>query len=102
MLQRLKYLTGNTRLLGVKKDILIGSYFSNQKLLKINSLKKLDDYLYSKIDKHLEPYIKLTMDLNQLKHKLKILSFANGLEKKKFYKFSKKDLEEILSIWKNI
>ena len=100
--QRLKYLTGNTRLLGVKKDILIGSYFSNQKLLKTNSLKKLDDYLYSKIDKHLEPYIKLNMDLNQLKHKLKILSFANGFENKKFYKFSKKDLEEILSIWKNI
>lgn len=100
MLQRLKYLTGNTRLLGVKKDILIGSYFSNQKLLKTNSFKKLDQYLYAKIDKHLKPYIKLSMDLNQLKNKLKTLNFENGFKEKKFYKFSKKDLEEILSIWK--
>lgn len=102
MLQRLRYLTGNTRLLGVKKDILIGSYFSNQKLFKTNSLIKLDEYLYAKLDKHLKPYIKLTMDLNQLKSKLKILSFENGFEKKKFYKFSKKDLEKILSIWKSL
>ncbi len=102
MLQRLKYLTGNTRLLGVKKDILIGSYFSNQKLFKTNSLKKLDDYLYSKIDNHLKPYIKLTMDLVQLKNKLKTLSFENGFKEKKFYKFSKNELEEILSIWKSL
>lgn len=102
MLQRLKYLTGNTRLLGVKKDILIGSYFSNQKLFKTNSLKKLDEYLYAKIDKHLKPHIKLTMDLGKLKNKLKTLSFENGFKEKKFYKFSKKDLEEILSIWKSL
>ena len=102
LIKRLKYLTGNTRLLGVKKDILIGSYFSNQKLLKTDSLKMLDEYLCSRIDKHLEPYIKLTVDLDLLKQKLKILSFTNGFEKKKFYKFSKKDFKEILSIWKNI
>ncbi len=110
MIRQLKYLTGNIRFLGVKKDILIGIYFSNQKLFKTDSLEKLDNYLYTKIDKHVKPYTKITLDLMQLKDKLKTYSFKKGFEEKIFYrfkkskyiKFSSKDLEEILSGWKNL
>ncbi|MDY0194108.1 MAG: antiviral reverse transcriptase Drt3a [Aliarcobacter butzleri] len=104
LIKRLKYLTGNTRLLGVKKDILIGIYFSNQQITEESRLNKLDDYLTkTAINRNLEPYSKLNIkNGNELKIKLKSFKFIDGFKQKKFYKFSKQDLEKILSIWKNI
>ncbi len=104
LIKRLKYLTGNTRLLGVKKDILIGIYFSNQQITEQTKLQKLDNYLTSvAIDRNLQPYSRLNMgNGHKLKIKLKSFKFTDGFKEKKFYKFSKKDLEEILSIWKNL
>lgn len=104
LIKRLKYLTGNTRLLGVKKDILIGAYFSNQQVSVHLKLKKLDNYLKCvAIDRYLQPYS--CLDLNgatELKNKLKTFSFFDGFKYKKFYKFSKKELDEILYIWKDL
>jgi len=84
---RLKYLTGNTRLLNAKKDILIGIYFSNILLTDTIRLKKLDDYLKKKLQK-----------LN-LQDKFSKYSFKKGFEEKTFYKFNRKTLEASLSIW---
>lgn len=105
LIKRLKYLTGNTRLLGVKKDILIGVYFSNQLVNSVDSkLKRLDNYFKCvAVERNLKPYSRLNLNgAIKLKNKLKTFSFVDGFNEKKFYKFSKKDLEEILSIWKSL
>ena len=103
LIKRVKYLTGNTRLLGVKKDILIGIYFSNQYLNDLSKLKNLDTFFHNGMINHkLKPYHLLSIDSLQLKNKLKTFSFENNFNNKKFYKFSNKDLEEILSIWKDL
>lgn len=103
LIKRLKYLTGNTRLLGVKKDILIGVYFSNQQVSIDSKLKRLDNYFRCVVAKKLQPYSRLNLSVStKLKNKLNTFSFVDGFQKKKFYKFSKKDLEEILSIWKSL
>lgn len=103
LIKRVKYLTGNTRLLGVKKDILIGIYFSNQYLNDLSKLKILDTFFHNGMINHkLKPYHLLSIDSLQLKNKLKTFSFENNFNNKKFYKFSNKDLKEILSIWKDL
>jgi len=103
LIKRVKYLTGNTRLLGVKKDILIGIYFSNQYLNDLSKLKNLDTFFHNGMINHkLKPYHLLSIDSLQLKNKLKTFSFENNFNNKKFYKFSNKDLKEILSIWKDL
>ncbi len=103
LIKRVKYLTGNTRLLGVKKDILIGIYFSNQYLNDLSKLKNLDTFFHNGMINHkLKPYHLLSIDSLQLNNKLKTFSFENNFNNKKFYKFSNKDLEEILSIWKDL
>lgn len=104
LIKRLKYLTGNIRLLGVKKDILIGIYFSNQQITEQTKLQELDNYLTSvAIDRNLQPYSRLNLaNGDKLKIKLKSFKFLDGFKEKKFYKFSKNELEEILSIWKSL
>lgn len=103
LIKRVKYLTGNTRLLGVKKDILIGIYFSNQYLNDLSKLKNLDTFFHNGMINHkLKPYHLLSIDSLQLKNKLKTFSFENNFNNKKFYKFSNKDLKEILSIWRDL
>lgn len=89
---RLKYLTGNTRLLNAKKDILIGIYFSNILLTDTKKLKGLDDYLKYKLDK-LNPTI-------NLQDKFSKYSFEKGFKEKTFYKFDVKTLKAILNIWR--
>lgn len=104
LIKRLRYLTGNIRLLGVKKDILIGIYFSNQQITEQTKLQELDNYLTSvAIDTNLQPYSRLNLaNGDKLRIKLKSFKFVDGFKEKKFYKFSKNELEEILSIWKSL
>ncbi|SMM98507.1 Retron-type RNA-directed DNA polymerase [uncultured Candidatus Thioglobus sp.] len=86
---RLKYLTGNTRLLNAKKDILIGIYFSNILLTNTNQLDGLDKYLQNKLP-------------TELHDKFKKYTFKQGFIDRKFYKFNKKQFKNILSIWKKV
>ncbi len=104
LIKRLRYVTGNIRLLGVKKDILIGIYFSNQQITEQTKLQELDNYLTSvAIDTNLQPYSRLNLaNGDKLRIKLKSFKFVDGFKEKKFYKFSKNELEEILSIWKSL
>ncbi len=103
LFNRLKYLTGNIRLLNAKKNILVGIYFSNILLNQLKSLNSLDSFFKAMIDTKLAPYSELShvqAKIEELKTKLKKFSFKNGYENKKFYKFKKDELEEILQIWK--
>jgi len=103
--KRLKYLTGNIRLLNSKKNILVGIYFSNILLNQLTSLNKLDCFLQRVINEKLAPYPELHYEgekVEALKTKFRNFSFKNGFENKKFYTYTKIELEEILKIWKRI
>lgn len=95
---RLKYLTGNTRLLNAKKDIFLGIYFSNILVTKTNQLKRLDCYLQHKLTL-LKPHEKLAISTKDLKNKFGKYSFFKGFKNRKFYIFNKNTLEDILKIW---
>lgn len=97
LLKRLKYLTGNTRLVNAKKNIMVGIYFSNALVNNHDFLYELDDYLAEAIKE-----IKRYDYPNRIKLKSKIgkLSFKKGFHEKIFYRFSAKELEEILAIYK--
>lgn len=89
---RLKYLTGNTRLLNAKKDILIGIYFSNILFTDTSKLKALDACLKNKLGE-----LNLTENLQK---KLSKYSFEKGFNEKTFYKFNATALKNILCIWR--
>ena len=89
--QRIKFLTGNTRLVNNKKNVVSGIYFSNPLLTNLQDLCNLDDCLKSKIS---------TLDSNRLKNRLSKHSFVCGFEKKTYFKFSAQDLSRIVDVWK--
>lgn len=100
LVKRLRYLTENTRLLNVKKEILIGIYFSNNMITQVSSLKGLDKYLEHKIDKTLAPYSELKhININRLKNRLKKFSFEKGFLEQRFCKFTTNDFKLILEPW---
>lgn len=103
LVKRLRYLTENTRLLNVKKEILIGIYFSNIMITKTNSLNELDEYLEQKINTLLAPYPALVhINIDRLKDRLKKFSFENGFSKQRFCKFTTHDFKIILEPWKSL
>lgn len=92
LLKRLRFLTGNTRLSNNKKNIVTGIYFSNSLITDISSLAGLDDYLVSKIPTLMNP---------RLEAKVATLSFTDGFLQKTFFKFSAKELSQIVGAWKH-
>lgn len=93
---RIKYLTGNTRLVNNKCNILVGIYFSNSFLTEegVEELKKLDTTLLW--------YINRNIKNKTLKNILYRYNFYSGYTEKKYYKFSSKQLEMINNIWSSI
>ncbi len=90
---RIKFLTGNTRLMNNKSNVLVGIYFSNTLLTKPETLKSLDKYLIWYI----------TRNISKTSHKAALLkySFFKGFTEKesRFYKFDKYQLRQIVKIW---
>jgi hypothetical protein len=91
LIKRIKFLTGNTRLLNNKKNAVVGVYFSNSLLTDLSDFKGLDCYLKNKIS---------SISHEKLKSTLSEFSFVEGFEQRKFYKFSTNDLKEIVEVWK--
>ncbi len=91
LIKRIKFLTGNTRLIGNKKNIRVGIYFSNKILTDHSYLKGMDCYLTHKVS---------SLQNERAKNRLSKLSFQKGFVEKTFYKFSKADLENIMEAWK--
>ena len=92
LVQRIKFLTGNTRLVNNKKNVVSGIFFSNSLLTDLHDLKHLDDYLLSKIS---------SLNHNRLESRLKKYSFTHGFDERKYYKFSAQDLSQIVKVWKH-
>lgn len=100
--QRLRFLTGNTRLVNIKENVFVGIYYSNPFLKgKLKTLKKLDAFLKRELEK-----IEFSEILdNRTKSKsLKILkerySFEKGFNERSFHPFHWKEIKEITKIWK--
>lgn len=93
LVKRIKFLTGNTRLLNNKKNILVGVYYSNNLLTDGSEFKGLDSYLTHKIQtKIISPTIQAR--LNKYK-------FYDGFVSKRFSPFTTNDLSDILEIWQS-
>lgn len=100
LLQRIKFLTGNTRLLGPKQRSLIGSFHSNAELALDPSvslsLVKLDAELERLITLHKRKMPK------KLLARLESHNFTDGHLDRKFFKFKSDELARITSAWKDL
>lgn len=92
LLLRIRFLTGNTRLLNSKSNAFIGVFFSNKFINDTSDLRDLDKFLTYKIDCISNP---------RHKNRLKKLSFVQGFDNRVFRKFNIKDLNLISKGWSN-
>lgn len=100
--QRLRFLTGNTRLINTKKNILTGIYYS--------SLFVTNDHCFSKLDRFLKRAINQlqfngfsSQSIKKCKQKLKEkYSFQDGFKDQKFHPFNYKQIKDIAKIWKDL
>lgn len=95
LVQRIRFLTGNTQLHHSKQNAFVGIFYSNPHLTSLKQLNKLDA-LKKKLSskRHIS---------TSLKAKLDALSFVNGYEQRAFRNFSaRQDLERIVNGWKYV
>lgn len=92
LIKRVRFLTGNTRLLNNKKNVLVGVYFSNSLLNCSTDLRALDKVLHNKIS---------TIPYPRLRKRLQKMSFVEGFNQKRFSLFSVPDLVKIVEVWKH-
>jgi len=93
LVKRLKFLTGNTRLLNNKKNILVGVYYSNNLLTDDSDFIGLDRYLAYKIG--------TIILIEHLKTRLGKFKFQEGFTRKRFSPFTTNELSDILAIWQS-
>ena len=92
LLKRIRFLTGNTRLVNNKKNAVVGIYFSCSLMNQKSYLRWLDCFLIKNINK---------IEDEKLKNTLSKLSFKKGFEEKRFFKFSANDFKNIVKVWKH-
>jgi len=92
LVKRIRFLTGNTRLLNNKRNALVGIFFSNSLANDISSLSDLDNYLVHKIS---------GLKNVTLQKRLSKFSFKDGYNYRRFINYSEHDLHEIVSAWKH-
>ena len=92
LVKRIKFLTGNTRLVNNKKNVVVGIYFSNSLLTSSSHLENLDLFLKNKIS---------SISSESLKSRLLGYSFVDGFKTRRFHRFSPTELKQIVQVWKN-
>ncbi|MBC6402711.1 MAG: reverse transcriptase [Hyphomonadaceae bacterium] len=90
--KRIDFLTGNTRLVNNKKNVVSGIYFSNSLLTDCSDLCNLDDHLQAALS---------TLPNGRLKNRLQKCSFVQGFKTRRYKKFSARSLFEIVEVWKH-
>lgn len=93
LLQRLRFLTGNTRLANNKRQALVGIYFSN-------SLLPGRTKILEELDLALTAHLAAATMPSALRVSAEKMSFCAGFEGRTYYKFSSKQLRQIVRIWK--
>ena len=92
LVSRVKFLTGNTRLLNSKSSAAVGIYFNNPAVSDLSSFQVLDRLLKSRIDEIKRP---------NLRKRLKAYKFVDGFSERRFHNFSIKELQTIVKAWKH-
>lgn len=92
LIDKIRFLTGNTRLLNAKSKAFTGVYFNNMHVNKLSDLEDIDSYLESKLFSIVDP---------RLLRRLKKFSFVEGFNKKVFRNFTTTDLKNITKGWKD-
>ncbi|KUJ74935.1 hypothetical protein AVO42_06080 [Thiomicrospira sp. XS5] len=109
LLNRIRYLTSNTKLFGLKQNTLVGVYYSNNFINDLSCLDELDKFLKERILDIDRKTSELPIDFAPLISELNKYSFKKGFQEKIFrqYKAPNKSLpsssylHEIVKVWKN-
>ncbi|MEZ9895875.1 antiviral reverse transcriptase Drt3a [Vibrio breoganii] len=91
LIDRIRFLTGNTKLTNNKGGAFTGIYSSNQWVTDPSQLNGLDQYFNNKLNS--------ITDLT-LKRRLSKLKFYDGFKNKSFRSFSASRIGEITKVWK--
>lgn len=94
LVERLRFLSSNTRLSGAKNDALVGVYFSNPLLTSSRHLH----FTIGDIRQGLSEY---SLD-EKTKEAIKLIDFAEGFQKKSFLKYSPRKLKMITKVWLDV
>lgn len=92
LLLRIRFLTGNTRLLNSKSNAFVGIYFSNKFINDTSDLVALDNFLEHKLN---------SLPNSKHRNRIKKMSFVQGFENKIFRKFDMKELSLVSKGWNN-
>ena len=94
LIDRIRFLTGNTRLSNNKRQALIGIYYSNS-LLRVSTAR------IRSLDRHLKEQLENSPVPDGIARMLANLSFCSGFEKREFNVFRHRRLSDIVRIWKH-
>ncbi len=90
---RVKFLTGNARLLNSKSSATTGIYYNNPIVTDLSQLERLDTILKSRIRGIKRP---------NLRKKLLAYKFTEGFLQRRFHNFSSRELQVIVRVWKHV
>ncbi|MEX2488129.1 MAG: antiviral reverse transcriptase Drt3a [Pseudomonadales bacterium] len=91
LVARIKFLTGNTRLLNSKSRAATGIYYNNSIVNKLSSFVLLDKLLKTRVAK---------IKRASLRKRLKAYKFTEGFKTRRFHNFNSRELQTIVSAWK--
>lgn len=95
LIDRIRYLAGNTKLINSKSNVAIGLYFSNSALdVDAHELVELDLMLNEFCKLHAS---KLTP---KMRERIERISFVEMFASREYLRFRQKRVEEIVGIWK--
>ncbi|WP_429074055.1 antiviral reverse transcriptase Drt3a [Aeromonas hydrophila] len=92
LIDKIRFLTGNTRLLHAKSKAFTGVYFNNMHLSDISDLEEVDKFLKAKLP---------VITDQRLLRRLNKFSFVEGFKNKVFRGFTTADLKNITRGWKD-
>ncbi len=90
LLKRIAFLTGNTRLLNNKANILIGVFYANSLISSADELEEADTELRAQTD---------AIKAASLKSLLSKFSFKRGFSERRFRQFTPRELAKIVRLW---
>jgi len=92
LVSRIKFLTGNARLVNSKSSAVTGIYYNNPLVTDPTSFAQLDSLLKSKVE---------GTTRKKLKKRLKQYKFTQGFSERRFHNFSANELHMIVRAWEH-
>jgi hypothetical protein len=93
LVSRIRFLTGNTRLVNSKSSAVTGIYYNNSMVTDSTSFEDLDKLLKQKVKGIKRP---------KLRKRLNGFRFTQGFIERRFHKFSAQNLQRIVEAWKHV